>query len=917
VDIFLKFLLLGLGAGGAYSLLALGVVLVYRGSGVVNFAQGAIGLFGVAFFYELRPHTGTPVAIVAGVLAAAALGALVQLAIMRQLRRASPLMRVVATLAILAVITQAATIRYGFTPLGIPAFFSQDPIHFTHSIIVGRDRLINLGITVVLTAILWVVYRFTRFGMATTAAAENQRAAASLGHSPNLLALGNWAAGGALAGIAGILLSPITSLSPQALTLTIVPALAAALFGNFASFPLTLAGGLLIGVLESESTYYVHTPGWASAVPFLVIVLVLLLRGRAIPLRSEIADRLPSLGTGRFTYIAAPVGLVITLVANAAFTQSWTAAVIVGAIYGFIALSLVVVTGYAGQLSLAQFALAGVGALVAARMADAWSVPFPLAFVCGVALTVPIGALIALPAVRIRGVSLAVVTMALAVVLTSVLFANPKYTGGTLRGTIVPPPKILGISFDPIAHTIRYAGLCVVLLFVVCVLVANVRRGRTGRRLIAVRDNERAAASLGVSVVSAKLYAFSLAAAVAAVGGILLAFQNPNVVFDSFNVFNSINAILFAVIGGIGYIGGAVTAAVGAPLGPFQQILTHWFDLGDWYILLAGIATLGFLLLNPDGVAARQAEHFGLLRAKLARGKRTERTWDLSAAQARRVEPRTLEVRDLGVRFASVRALDKVSLTVTPGKVLGLIGPNGAGKTTLIDAVTGFIRRYEGTISIDGTPINKMSSVHRARAGLTRSFQSLELFEDLTVADNLRTASDDRGGLAYVTDLVHPGKATLSPQAVTAVEEFQLEPYLNKHPRELPYAQRRLVGIARSVAVAPSILLLDEPAAGLDQQSTAELGRLIRRLASEWGMSILLIEHDVQLVLGLCDEIVVLEFGQMLATGTPDEIRHDPAVIAAYLGASASDEAKQLEEQHRQAVAALGATATSEAGAVS
>ena len=902
VDVFLTFLLLGVGVGGAYSLLAMGVVLVYRGSGVVNFAQGAVGLFGAAVFYELRDHTGTPAAVVAGVLAAGALGAVIQACIMRPLRSASPLMRIVATLAILAAITEGATLRYGVTPLTVAGLFPQNAVKFSAGIIVGEDRLINLGITVVLAAVLWVIYRKTRFGLKTSAAAENQRAAASLGHSPNLLAIGNWAAGGALAGIAGILLTPITSLSPQALTLAVVPALAAALFGNFSSFPMTLAGGLVIGILESESTNYIQTPGWSTAVPFLVIVVVLLVRGRAIPLRSEIADRLPSLGSGRLAIIGAPAGLIVTVLLNGWFTGGWSAAVMTGTVYAFIALSLVVVTGYAGQLSLAQFALAGVGALVASRMADAWNVPFPLALLAGVAVTIPAGAIVALPAVRIRGVSLAVVTMSLAVVLTSVLLTNPNYTGGALQGTVVPPPKLAGYSIDPITHTLRYANFGVILLFLVSLMVANLRRGRAGRRMIAVRDNERAAASLGIGVASVKLYAFSLAGGLAAIGGILLAFQNPNVVFDPYDVFNSINAILYSVIGGIGFIGGAVVAGAAGSGGPTQEILGHFFQVGNWYLFVSALVALLVLIVLPDGVAARQAEQIASIRARITRRERRGPQWDLSTSTARRVEPKTLAVQDLGVRFGTVNALRDVSLTVRPGQVLGLIGPNGAGKTTLIDAVSGFIRNYSGTVSIDGESLRSLNGAKRAQAGLTRSFQSLELFEDLTVADNLRTASDPRDIAAYATDLVHPGKPTLSPQAVTAVQEFELEPYLNKLPRELPYAQRRLVGIARAVAVAPSILLLDEPAAGLDQHSTAELGRLIRRLAEGWGMAIVLIEHDVQMVLGVCDQIVVLNFGEVLASGTPEEIRRNRAVVNAYLG-STGDKAEATGDEP-----AVGAT---------
>jgi sulfate-transporting ATPase len=167
---------------------------------------------------------------------------------------------------------------------------------------------------------------------------------------------------------------------------------------------------------------------------------------------------------------------------------------------------------------------------------------------------------------------------------------------------------------------------------------------------------------------------------------------------------------------------------------------------------------------------------------------------------------------------------------------------------------------------------------------MTRSFQSLELFEDMTVRDNLRTASDRRDPLAYVTDLVRPGDPPLSPAAVAAVHEFGLEGDLDRRPGELSFGRRRLVGIARAVATGPSVLFLDEPAAGLDDAETRELGELIQRLARDWGIAILLVEHDVSLVLGVCDRIMALDFGQTIAVGTPEEIRTDPAVVAAYLG---------------------------------
>ena len=242
-------------------------------------------------------------------------------------------------------------------------------------------------------------------------------------------------------------------------------------------------------------------------------------------------------------------------------------------------------------------------------------------------------------------------------------------------------------------------------------------------------------------------------------------------------------------------------------------------------------------------------------------------------------------MRDLSVRFGGVVALDDVSLEVRPGEVLGLIGPNGAGKTTFIDAVTGFVVTDPASaITLDGASIDGWSPTRRARAGLGRSFQSLELFEDISVAENLLVACDEQDIARFGIDLVHPGRPTLSPVALAAVREFGLDADLDAMPDTLPHGRRRLVAIARAVAAAPAVLLLDEPAAGLAAVETEELGRLVRWLAHDVGLAVLLIEHDVGLVLSTCDRVAVLDFGRLIALGTPDVIAQDPNVVAAYLG---------------------------------
>jgi sulfate-transporting ATPase len=231
-----------------------------------------------------------------------------------------------------------------------------------------------------------------------------------------------------------------------------------------------------------------------------------------------------------------------------------------------------------------------------------------------------------------------------------------------------------------------------------------------------------------------------------------------------------------------------------------------------------------------------------------------------------------------------VVAVDNVSFDVQPGEVVGLIGPNGAGKTTIIDAVTGFVKPAQSSIDLGERSITRWSPARRARSGLRRSFQSLELFDDVSVEENIRAGADAPTPLSWFTDLFWPGRHDLPSTAVSAIREFELEPHLRQNPDELPYGRRRLVGIARAVASGPSVIMLDEPAAGLDETESRELASLIRRLADERRMAVLLVEHDVDLVMSTCDRIVVISFGRVIAQGTPAEVRADPAVRDAYLG---------------------------------
>jgi sulfate-transporting ATPase len=296
---------------------------------------------------------------------------------------------------------------------------------------------------------------------------------------------------------------------------------------------------------------------------------------------------------------------------------------------------------------------------------------------------------------------------------------------------------------------------------------------------------------------------------------------------------------------------------------------------------VVGVGAVVMVMTHPDGLSA-------IFRPRTVR--RPLRVVDQGeVALPLRCAPEHLQVQQLSVSYGGVKALNDVSFKVGPGQIVGLIGPNGAGKTTLLDAVSGFTHTSGGSIQLAGTDLVGLGATARARLGLGRSFQSLELFDDLTVEEHLRCACDQRSVGRPITDLCRVNREPLPAAAQQVVAAFQFEALLDSLPGELSFGQRRLLGIARAVTAQPSILLLDEPAAGLDCTETRELGVLISSLARDWGMGILLIEHDVHLVMTHCDQVVVLDFGNTLASGTPDEISNSPAVIGAYLGVGSND----------------------------
>jgi branched-chain amino acid transport system permease protein len=607
------FLLLGLGAGAVYAGLGLGLVLVHRVSGVVHVAHGAVAAYVAYVFVELRTvgdlvlpvgrvHLGDDVPLVPAfglsLVVAAAIGLIAYLAVFRPLREAPALAGLVASVGLMATLQALIVLRFsGGRP--VPAILPADPVQVLGAE-VPRDRLLLAAIVVAAGVVLWAVYRYTRFGLASRAASDDVTGVALLGRSPDVLAAANWVAASVLAGAAGILVAPVTGLDPVTTTLLVVPALAAALVGRLLSFGATVAAGLTLGMTQSllllaqDNWSWIPRSGVREAVPLLVIVVALAAGAGGRLARGEGAGagrRLPLAPRPRRVAVWAGAGTVMGAAAVLGFTGQDRMAVVTSLIGMLVCLSIVVLTGWSGQISLAQMAFAGVAGFSLSRLATEVGVPFPLAPLLAAVLAAGAGLLVGLPALRARGVSLAVVTLAGAVVVEEAVFKRPTLTGG-FGGSRVPAPG----GLEPSGAA--FGLLVLAVLVVTAVGLASMRTAGAGRRLLAVRANERAAAAVGVDVAATRLGAFALSAFLAGVAGALLGYQQGQLSFGSFGVFVSLAYLAVAYLGGVAGIAGAVVGGLLVPSG----VVFTFLDLGRYQLLVSGLGLMVVTVLAPGGV---------------------------------------------------------------------------------------------------------------------------------------------------------------------------------------------------------------------------------------------------------------------------------------------------------------------------
>jgi ABC-type branched-subunit amino acid transport system ATPase component/ABC-type branched-subunit amino acid transport system permease subunit len=897
----LSFLLLGLANGAVFAALGLTLVVTHRSTKVLNFAVSGLSLLAATLYSGLRRgdllllipglpravHTGElgfPLAALLTLVIVGALGPVLYYLVFRPLRTAPVVASAVASIGVSVVIAGIVSKQVGTSPKSVGSIFPTDRFTFG-DVSVTQDRVF-VAVTVVVVALaVWAMWRFTRFGLISRAVSQSEKGAYLSGVPADRIATLNWVLSAVIAGVAGILIAPIVPPVPIEYTLFIVPALAVATLGGFARLAPTVIGGLVLGAIQSEVAYlqvqhsWIPRSGAAEMVPLVLILVVLVARAKPLPQRG-----LPSEGRlGRAPRVhslpaTALGGTAIAAVALIVLQHDKRAAVVTTLIFAMIALSQVVVTGYSGQISLSQLTFAGTAGFLLGSFTTDWHIPFPIAPLLAATAAMVIGVVFALPAVRVRGLPVAVVTLALAVALEAVWFRNTDLV--TSSGRDVTGPSLFGVDLSigsgAAYPRLAFCFLVLGVLVVVAVGVARLRTSSLGAAMLAVRANERAAAAAGVNVVRTKIAAFAIGAFIAGLGGALLGYKQGNVTVSSFTVYLGLSLFATAYLTGITSVAGAMLAGLFALDGVLTTFTQEHIDIGTWYPVIAGLGMVYSVVKEPEGIVGRfhAVLNERWLRSRPVVAVREEVTDPSAVIRAPRSAPGDplLSVRSLTVRYGGLRAVDEVTFDVRRGAITGLIGPNGAGKTTLLDAISGFAPS-EGEVALGSEQLGRLRPDQRARRGLGRTFQSIELYEDLTVLENISV------GLAA-------GEAGAS-SLDEIMDVLGLAAVAERPARELSQGTRQLVSIARALAGRPSVLLLDEPAAGLDSTESRWLGARLRGLRDR-GIAILLVDHDLQLVLDLCDDIVVLDFGGVIAAGSPEEVRNSPEVRRAYIGGEAT-----------------------------
>jgi branched-chain amino acid transport system permease protein len=561
----------------------------------------------------------------------------------------------------------------------------------------------------------------------------------------------------------------------------------------------------------------------------------------------------------------------------------WISVADTALLFALLAIGMGLVMGIAGQVNLAQIAFFGTGAYVTAILTTHYGYGFWVAGLLALAATVLVGLVVGTPALRIQSHYLGIVTLGLAVAFVD-LITNAPITGGDSGISGIPTPPLFGIDLSSqylyyYLELIVLAGGLAFGLFVV--------RTPLGRRMRAMRDDALAASASGAEIGVLRMIAFVLASVYGGAAGVLYAGLIHYVAPETFSIANMFLLLAMVIIGGRQSLAGCVTGAVGLTI--VQQELVN---LAARAQLGYGLVVVLVVVFAPTGLAGVPGRVSGWLRRRRPGPPMVVEPFQpLPAVAAVAGSGVLLEVSGLVKRFRGVTAVDGVSLSVRHGEILGVVGPNGSGKTTLFNVISGLYRPSSGRVKLDDRVISGLRPYRISRLGVARTFQHLRLFRDLTARENLLVTLDRTRTWWSWRYVAWPlgvwrHERSLRRSAAELLDRFGLAQFAAARPGTLPYGIQRRLELARAMAAGPRLLLLDEPAAGLNGEEQRQLAEIVRSVRDS-GVTVVLIEHNMGLVMSLCSRVVVLDSGTVIAEGAPAEVARDPLVLEAYLGNAA------------------------------
>jgi ABC-type branched-subunit amino acid transport system ATPase component/ABC-type branched-subunit amino acid transport system permease subunit len=926
--------------GAVNGLLALGLVLTYRASRVINFSYGAMGALAATFAAELNlaDHLNWFVCIILALFLGAILGLFVDAVIRWRFFHAPRLIVMVVTIAFAQIFGIIQFVLPG--AFHGPAFVGGVPTPLTaHHLLIfpvlfdGNDLLIVIVIPVVLIALGWFLLK-TDAGIAVRSVADNSDRARLLGIPVKRLSTLVWVIAGVIAALTVTLSAPSQgiNISAAAGPALILAPLVAAVIAGMENLPLAFGAGVGMGILTGLIEFNVHQESITDVVQLGVLLLALLLQkkrsGRANDAESTFSAagilkpipdalrRLPEVMAGRAVLglVVAGAIFVIPFIAGPGTTLEYTAAII----YGIIALSLVVLSGWSGNVSLGQFAFAGVGGVIAGDMIEKANIDFFLClFVAGLA-GAALAILVGLPALRIRGEFLAAVTLALAVAVNS-YFLNPTNFPKAIPQQFIRP--VLWDRFNLLSNK-AYYFLCLGFLVLTILFIQGLRRARAGRALLGTRDNEKAVAAMAVPGIRVKLGGFVLAGVVAGVAGGLYATLLGAVGFETFDPSLSIVVLSMAIIGGLNSISG-VLMGVG-----LIEVLSYAYPA--YQDLFTGVGLLLVLLFLPGGlgegvqrvrdfllrrvalrrdilvpslVADRKVDAISHLHAPEETGLLTHALNDGDVSGNGHVThihpefadpvtsptpvisavgvpdtPVLLSCQKVEVSYGPVQILFGVDLNVHEGEIVALLGTNGAGKSTLLKGASGLVKVGGGSVQLGGAGISGEPTEAIARMGLSLMPGGRGIFPTLTVDENLRLG----------TWMIRKNHAATAEAKSRVTELFPiLDKRAGQQAGNLSGGEQQMLSLAMALMVTPKVLMIDELSLGLAPTVVAQLIDVVKRLHAA-GTTIIVVEQSVNVALELAERAVFLEKGEVRFSGRTADLLDRPDILRSVFIAGAN-----------------------------